>query len=199
MYLPSRVNAKNAAPLAVLGLGTVLIWPRFLVLVSFVVMLCLYDLLARWEDDYWDTVKANTKLFPEAEKVLEVLNSQYTVALITNTQGQTTHRISQFPELEKYFKVVIVAGEGGIPPKPDLQPFRMCMEELSLDPSEAVYVGDDYRIDICGARDAGLHPIWLKHHLVKRNWPDVETSAPVISSLDELLELEKLFPETAQR
>jgi protein-S-isoprenylcysteine O-methyltransferase Ste14 len=36
--------------LAVLGLGTVLIWPRFLVLVSFVVMLCLYDLLARWEE-----------------------------------------------------------------------------------------------------------------------------------------------------
>ena len=36
--------------LAVLGLGTVLIWPRFLVLASFVVMLCLYDLLARWEE-----------------------------------------------------------------------------------------------------------------------------------------------------
>ena len=36
--------------LAVLGLGTVLIWPRFLVLASFVIMLCLYDLLARWEE-----------------------------------------------------------------------------------------------------------------------------------------------------
>jgi FMN phosphatase YigB (HAD superfamily) len=70
----------------------------------------------------------------------------------------------------------------------------MCLKELGLDPSEAVYVGDVYRIDICGARDAGLHPIWIKHHLVKRNWPDVETSAPLISSLDELLELNKLFP-----
>ena len=36
--------------LAVLGLGTVLIWPRFLVLASFVIMLVLYDLLARWEE-----------------------------------------------------------------------------------------------------------------------------------------------------
>ena len=103
------------------------------------------------------------------------------------------HRISQFPELEKYFQVVIVAGERGIPPKPDPEPFRMCLGELGLDPSEAVYVGDDYRSDICGAQDAGLHPIWIKHHLVKRNWPDVETQAPVISSLDKLLELEKLF------
>ena len=153
------------------------------------------DLLARWEDDYWETVKANTKLFPEAEKVLEALNSQYTVALITNTQGQTTHRINQFPELEKYFKVVIVAGEGGIPPKPDPEPFRMCLEKLGLNPSEAVYVGDDFRIDIRGARDAGLYPIWLKHYSVKRNWPKVETTAPVISSLDELLELEKFFQQ----
>jgi putative hydrolase of the HAD superfamily len=155
------------------------------------------DLLEKWESEYWDTVKANTKLFPEAEKVLEALNSQYAVALITNTQGQKqvgTHRISQFPELEKYFKAVIVAGEQGIPTKPDPEPFRMCLQELGIEASEAVYVGDDYRIDICGAREAGLHPVWIKHHLVKRNWPDVDTDIPVISSLDKLLELQKLFP-----
>jgi HAD superfamily hydrolase (TIGR01549 family) len=155
------------------------------------------DLLERWESEYWDTVKANTKIFPETIQVLEALSSRYDVALISNTQGQKkvgTHRISQFPELEKYFKVIIVAGEGGILPKPDPQPFRMCLEELDLDPSEAVYVGDDYRIDICGAGDSGLNPVWIKHHLVKRNWPDVETAAPIISSLDELLELEKLIP-----
>jgi len=76
-------------------------------------------------------------------------------------QGQKrdgTHRISQFPELEKYFKAVIVAGEGGIPPKPDPKPFQLCLAELDIDPSEAVYVGDDLRIDICGAQDAGIRP-----------------------------------------
>lgn len=153
-------------------------------------------LLERWENDYWETVKANTKLFPEAEKVLQALNAQYKVALITNTQGQKrvgTHRISQFPELDQYFQVVIVAGEEGIAPKPDPQPFRICLHQLGIDASEAVYVGDDYRIDICGARQAGLRPIWIKHHRVKRNWPDVETEIPQISSLDKLLELEKLL------
>jgi HAD superfamily hydrolase (TIGR01549 family) len=155
------------------------------------------DLLEKWESEYWDTVKANTKIFPETIQVLETLNTRYDVALITNTQGQKnvgTHRISQFPELEKYFKVIIVAGEGGIKPKPNPEPFRLCLEELGLDPSEAVYVGDDNRIDICGAEEAGLHAIWIKHHLVKRNWPEVKTTVPVISSLAELLELEKLFP-----
>ncbi len=36
--------------LAILGLGTLLLWPRFLVLVSYVTMLFLYGWLARWEE-----------------------------------------------------------------------------------------------------------------------------------------------------
>jgi HAD superfamily hydrolase (TIGR01549 family) len=146
-------------------------------------------LLEQWETEYWETVKANTLLFPEALGVLKALNEQYQVSMITNTQGQKTagtHRISLFPEIEKFFKVIIVAGENGISPKPAPDPFRICLEKLQIRASEAVYVGDDFRIDVCGARDAGLHPIWLKHHGVKRNWLEVKTSVPVITSLEQL-------------
>jgi HAD superfamily hydrolase (TIGR01549 family) len=155
-------------------------------------------LLDKWEAEYWGTVKRHTSLFPETEKVLASLNKKFQVALITNTQGQKTagtHRISLFPELEQFFEVIIVAGEGGIPPKPDAEPFRRCLAQLQAAPSEAVYVGDDYRIDICGARDAGLHPIWLQHHSVRRNWPDVKTSVPVITSLNPLLDLQSIYPQ----
>jgi HAD superfamily hydrolase (TIGR01549 family) len=154
--------------------------------------------LEQWETEYWETVKANTSLFPEAMAVLEALNAKYFVALITNTQGQQkagTHRISLFPEIEKFFKVIVVAGEDGIPPKPDPEPFRICLDQLGIEASEAVYVGDDYRIDVGGARDAGLHPIWLKHHRVRRNWPDVQPSEPVITSLDQLYALDVLLAE----
>jgi len=154
------------------------------------------ELLVRWETDYWDTVKKHTILFPEVTGVLSYLRTRYKIALITNTQGQKasgTHRISLYPELEKFFKVMVVAGEGGTPPKPDSRPFHQCLEKLGILPSEAVYIGDDWRIDICGARDAGMHPIWLKHHGVQRNWPEIEDPVPVIKSLKELIELEKLL------
>ena len=154
------------------------------------------DLLVRWETEYWATVKNHTTLFPEVTGVLDSLRGQYEFALITNTQGQKatgTHRISLYPELENFFKVIIVAGEGGTAPKPDARPFHQCLDKLGISPVEAVYIGDDWRIDICGARDAGMHPIWLKHHTVQRNWPEVEDSVPVITSLEELLELEKLI------
>ena len=154
------------------------------------------DLLEKWENEYWETVKAHTKLFPEAETVLENLNSQYKVALITNTQGQIStgiHRIRLFPELEKLFQVIIIAGEGDIPPKPDPEPFRLCLAKLNISAGQAVYVGDDYHIDICGAGDYGLHPVWLKHSSVRRNWPDVQTSVPVITNLKQLLNLDDIY------
>jgi HAD superfamily hydrolase (TIGR01549 family) len=152
--------------------------------------------LEKWETEYWETVKARTTIFPETEEVLESLSDRYEVALITNTQGQKTtgtHRISLFPELEKFFRVIIVAGENGIPAKPDPEPFRLCLEKLNLAAGQAVYVGDDYRIDICGARGAGLHPVWLKHDSVRRNWPSVKNSVPVITNLKQLLELDNIY------
>jgi HAD superfamily hydrolase (TIGR01549 family) len=154
------------------------------------------ELLVRWETEYWETVKYHTNLFPEVTAVLDSLRGRYKIALITNTQGQKasgTHRISLYPELEKFFKVIIVAGEAGMPPKPDPKPFDRCLDKLGISAAEAVYIGDDWRIDICGAKDVGMHAIWLKHHSVQRNWPEVEDPAPVITNLEELLDLEKLL------
>ncbi len=152
-------------------------------------------LLGRWEAEYWDTVKTRSILFPEAMGVLKALNTRFGVALITNTQGQPasgTHRLSQFPQLETYLKAIIVAGENGIPPKPDPAPFRMCVDALGVAPAEAVYVGDDWRIDVCGSRDSGLKPVWIKHETVKRNWPAVNPDVPVITRLDQLFGLDLL-------
>jgi len=159
------------------------------------------DVLIRWENEYWGTVKNYTTLFPEAKTVLESLRDRYEIALVTNTQGQKatgTHRISLYPELEQFFSTIIVAGEGGVPPKPDSKPFHRCLEALGIAPAEAVYIGDDWRIDICGARDAGLHAIWLKHHSVQRNWPQVDDAVAVITSLEALLDLEALLPQLSK-
>jgi len=138
---------------------------------------------------YWETVKQLTRPFPETVPVLQQLAGSYPLALITNTQGQKktgTHRIALFPELERFFEMIVVAGESGMPVKPGAEPFLFCLEKLGLEPGQAVYVGDDWRIDINGARDAGLHAVWLKHRSVHRNWPDVQTKVPVITGLDQL-------------
>src|SRR5512133_2180245 len=99
----------------------------------------------QWEADYWERIKAMTRPFPETETVLKTLLARgYRLALITNTQGQRReekHRLSNYPELERFFEVIVVAGEAGIPAKPDPAPFRLCLEKLAVAPGEALYVG----------------------------------------------------------
>lgn len=154
-------------------------------------------LLERWEAEYWESVKALTRLFPEAEAVLSALAKRYRLALITNAQGQTEdgrHRLGNYPELVRFFEVMIVAGEGGVPTKPAPEPFTLCLDRLGILPEEAVYVGDDWRIDVLGSRAVGMHPVWLRHRLLTRNWPLVEEKGvPVIDSLEGLLEIEQLL------
>lgn len=145
-----------------------------------------------WENIYWETVKSETKPFPETRQVLEALSKNYRLALVTNTQGQRgkdAHRLTLFPRIERFFEIIIVAGEGGVPPKPARRAFGAALEKMRISPAETVYVGDDWRNDICGARDAGLQPVWLKHHSVRRNWPKVSAGVVVIDDLRKLPEI----------
>ena len=150
--------------------------------------------LVQMETEYWEFVKSMTTPFPETISVLGKLAKKYRLGIITNTQGQKTtgsHRIALFPGIEKFFETIIIAGESGLPAKPDPQPFLLCLEKMNIKPSEAIYVGDDFQKDICGAGDTGLHPVWIKHSLVKRSWPEPETRTyvNVITNLNELLDI----------
>jgi putative hydrolase of the HAD superfamily len=154
------------------------------------------SVLEKWENDYWETVKAHTTLFPETLSVLQNLAGRYKLAVITNTQAQTgsqKHRLLQMPNLKKYFEVVIIAGENDLPPKPDTSVFITCLKMLGVDRTEAVYVGDDWYTDICGVTDADFQPIWIKHSLLSRSWPNKETSVPIITNLDSLLDIDSII------
>lgn len=148
--------------------------------------------LVGWEGEYWQTVNRHTAPFPEAVDVLEQLQPRYGLGLVSNSQGQSDsagHRLQEFPELARFFEVAIIAGEDGIPAKPDPQPFQLCLERLGVKPEATLYVGDDYRIDVGGARGVGTQPVWLQHHTVKRHWPAGDPEVPVITSLERLLDL----------
>ncbi len=152
--------------------------------------------IEQWETEYWERVKEMTRFFPECVSALTALRDRYRLALITNAQGQTQagmHRMGNYPELARFFEAIVVAGEGDVPAKPDPAPFRLCLRQLGIAPDEAVYVGDDWRIDILGSEAVGMHPVWIKHRSLRRNWPAPETRVPVIDSLAGLLDIDRLL------
>lgn len=150
--------------------------------------------LTQMETEYWELIQSKTTPFPETISVLEKLAKQFKLGIITNTQGQKisrTHRLSLFPGIEKFFETIIIAGESGLPAKPDPKPFLLCLEKMNIKTSQAIYVGDDFQKDVLGAGAVGINPVWLKHSLVKRSWPDPETNTVfrVITNLNQLIEI----------
>ena len=184
-YRSKRRNYKDNV-----NLSKRLLWED--VLVEFGVHLDDQQLVT-WETEYWETVANDTEPFPETEQVLSSLRKQFRLAVISNAQGTadcSKHRITRLPRLADFFETIIVAGDNQIPPKPDPGAFCVCLKQLKLSPDQVLYVGDDWHNDIQGALSAGITPIWIKHHLVKRNWPEVSSTVRVITSLQELLDPE---------
>ena len=148
------------------------------------------------ENEYWDIVQKSMKLFPETLTVLAELKKKYKLGMITNSQKDGSTRAlnsDEYNKMVRYFDHIIISAEGDIPAKPHIRPFEMMLEKLEINADEAVFVGDDYRVDIEGSINAGMKAVWLKHYSVKRNWPESGISIPVIDNLEKLYNIDKLI------
>lgn len=104
----------------------------------------------------------------------------YILGLVTNLRediGIYTRKLG----LEPYIKFAVTSGEVGFP-KPDPRIFQAALEKAGVEGKEAVFVGDQYRIDVVGARSAGIQPILIDRYDL---YPDV-TDCPRIRTLPEI-------------
>ena len=101
-----------------------------------------------------------TVLRPETIEVLEHLRPQYSLGIISNGDSLEQHSKIAKVAVEKYFDLIIVSGDLGIH-KPDPQIFQTAMNELQLEPSECMMVGDVFANDVVGALKAGMLPVWI--------------------------------------
>ncbi len=62
--------------------------------------------------------------------------------------------------LHEHFRFSVSAGEVGVA-KPAADIFHHACERLGLAPEHVLHVGDDPLADVVGARDAGMHTVWL--------------------------------------
>lgn len=76
---------------------------------------------------------------------------------------------------------VIGPGDAGAE-KPDPKIFRYALEQAKVEPSEALHVGDQYHVDVLGARSVSITPI-----LLDRYDTSPEADCARITSLSEVL------------
>jgi len=105
---------------------------------------------------------ADVSVRPGAREALSVARERYDVGLVTNGGRETQIAKLDAVGMADAFAAEVYCDPGaGIEPKPDPTPVTMAIEELGVDPDEAVLVGDDLGVDVAGAHNAGAHSAWV--------------------------------------
>src|SRR5262249_30867197 len=97
-----------------------------------------------------------------AEKLAALRAARYPVGLISNTIWPAELHIEDLEEigLLRYLEHLSFSGEIGMW-KPNRQIFEHALDALGATPEQSVFVGDNPREDILGARGAGMRAIWV--------------------------------------
>jgi putative hydrolase of the HAD superfamily len=136
---------------------------------------------------YWRTYVAASLPYEDAEYTLKTLRKRgYRSALVTDTDGTLGMKRKRVRTLPFYdlFETVVVAGEDTPKIKPSKMPFILVAERLKLSPTKCVYVGDNPRVDVRGAKAVGTQTILVRRRSLKGDRPTL-----VIKSLSQLLRI----------
>lgn len=106
-------------------------------------------------------LRARLRLFGDVRDCLDALRADgLALAVVSNSDGPHQRAKLVAAGLAGAFDAVVVSGEVGVA-KPAPAIFLRACAVLGVLPAEAAHVGDKLDTDARGARDAGLHGVWL--------------------------------------
>lgn len=106
------------------------------------------------------------------------------LAVISNADGRVAEYLGR-AGLADLFELIVDSALEGVE-KPDPMIFRGALDRLDVRPGEAVYVGDTWPVDVVGARNVGIRPIYLADG--DREAPESAADVTRIRSILELPE-----------
>lgn len=118
--------------------------------------------------------KPSIKPFPEVRRVLANLKGQYRLGLISDGHLSVQKKKLASLNLREFFELIIFTDLWGHSFwKPHPRSFREAISFFRVDPSEAVYIGDNPLKDFIGARQVGMSTLRIRrkgtfHHDLKR-------------------------------
>jgi putative hydrolase of the HAD superfamily len=127
------------------------------------------------------TDPANYELFDDVEQTLDELEAAGLVLAIVSNFEVWLEELLERLGVRDRFRVRVISGIEGIE-KPDRRIFELALERLSLDPADAIYVGDNPEFDVTPARALGMGPVLIDR---RDRYPDTEATTR-ITDLREL-------------
>lgn len=135
------------------------------------------DLLGRMQQ-----TKMNLVLFDDvAPAMTDLKNKGVILGLISNVEQDMTDTITRLG-LPSWLDIVVTSQNAGAnKPRPEI--FQKALEQAGVQSSEAIYIGDQYKVDVVGANGAGMKGILLDRY---GYYEDI-TDCPRIRSLGEVI------------
>ncbi len=108
---------------------------------------------------YWRIYAANSPPFRDAEPTVRRLETTgYRLGLVSDSDGTPGMKRMRFRHVpfHKLFEAVVVAGEDTPRVKPGHESFELIARKLAVQPKSCIYIGDNPRTDIEGAKAVGM-------------------------------------------
>lgn len=132
--------------------------------------------------DYIAYLPTFNHLYEGAKEVLEYLQPNYHLHIITNGFAEVQQRKIQQSGLEHYFKTVTNSETAGVK-KPNPQIFYTALHLAKAEVAQSIMIGDSLEADIEGAQSFGLDTIYFNEFQIPHQNP-----TPQIFHLLELKE-----------
>jgi REG-2-like HAD superfamily hydrolase len=136
------------------------------------------QILAKIREYKWEF-----KVYSDALPVLKTLKKRGLILGLISNVAQDMETTYTKLGLQPYLNFKVTSAEVGYDkPRPEI--FLAALKKAASKPEEALYIGDQYQIDIVGARGVGIKAL-----LIDRNdyFPDI-TDCPRLHSLTEITE-----------
>ncbi|WP_322796718.1 HAD family hydrolase [Tepidiforma sp.] len=112
---------------------------------------------------FFDVASRGLDLLPDARALLASLHFRgYRLGVVSNSifPGAYWQAAAASLGIAGYLQAFVTSADVGLA-KPHPAPFRRALAELTVDPHDALFVGDTPATDIAGARAAGLRAVLL--------------------------------------
>jgi putative hydrolase of the HAD superfamily len=134
--------------------------------------------------DYIRMNSEKTNLFPDVIDTLQYLSEKkYKLHVITNGFNEVQFKKIRNSGLESFFQKIVTSDNAGRP-KPHAKIFEYALSSVHARKAESLMIGDDWEVDILGAKSFGMDQVYLNDSEMKRQQATFQ-----ISEIKELREI----------
>ena len=111
-------------------------------------------------NDYVYISPRKVNLLPHTMEILEYLHPRYQLHIISNGFIEVQEIKLSTSKMDRFFETLITSEKAGVK-KPHPEIFEYALEKTGAQLSESLMIGDDYEVDILGARDVGMDQVFF--------------------------------------